>query len=126
MHIELVKFVEAAVIVEHLIDGNKPIYLLGHSFGGCLALSVAARNPDANLVLILSNPGKKTVLGSLIFVMENGKTSVILIFQRNNSFLFMAATSFDRSNLQPFLPILSSSHHLSIIIPCLLSFNVGM
>ncbi|XP_039126772.1 acyltransferase-like protein At1g54570, chloroplastic isoform X2 [Dioscorea cayenensis subsp. rotundata] len=87
---ELVKFVEAAVIVEHLIDGNKPIYLLGHSFGGCLALSVAARNPDANLVLILSNP----------------------------------ATSFDRSNLQPFLPILSSSHHLSIIIPCLLSFNV--
>ncbi|KAH7678813.1 Diacylglycerol acyltransferase protein [Dioscorea alata] len=87
---ELVKFVEDAVIVEHLIDGNKPIYLLGHSFGGCLALSVAARNPDANLVLILSNP----------------------------------ATSFDRSNLQPFLPILSSSHHLSIIIPWLLNFNV--
>ncbi|KAJ0980695.1 hypothetical protein J5N97_008950 [Dioscorea zingiberensis] len=87
----LLKFVEDTVIVEHSICGNKPIYLLGHSFGGCLALSVAARNPNINLVLILSNP----------------------------------ATSFDRSSLQPLLPILSTSHQLGIIIPFLLSFNIG-
>ncbi|KAM0948584.1 putative diacylglycerol acyltransferase, alpha/Beta hydrolase [Dioscorea sansibarensis] len=53
---ELVKFVEDAVIVEHSTDGNKPIYLLGHSFGGCLALSVAARNPNANLKRLESIP----------------------------------------------------------------------
>ena len=71
MHIELVKFVEDAVIVEHSTDGNKPIYLLGHSFGGCLALSVAARNPNANLVLILSNPGNRAYTWQLNFC--NGK-----------------------------------------------------
>ncbi|KAK6155350.1 hypothetical protein DH2020_009598 [Rehmannia glutinosa] len=36
---------------------GEPIYLVGESFGGCLALAVAARNPDIDLVLILANPG---------------------------------------------------------------------
>lgn len=42
---------------EHASSPNKPIYLVGDSFGGCLALAVAARNPAIDLVLILANPG---------------------------------------------------------------------
>ncbi|MFS7971482.1 putative alpha/Beta hydrolase [Helianthus anomalus] len=30
-------------MVEHTLSGNKPIYMLGESFGGALALAVAAR-----------------------------------------------------------------------------------
>lgn len=51
------KFVETAVRTEHSRAPNRPIYLLGDSFGACLALAVAARNPDIDLALILANPG---------------------------------------------------------------------
>lgn len=53
----LVKFVEETVRLEHASSPNKPIYLVGDSFGGCLSLAVAARNPTIDLVLILVNPG---------------------------------------------------------------------
>ncbi|GKD20178.1 hypothetical protein Tco_1221881, partial [Tanacetum coccineum] len=35
---------------------KKPIYLIGESFRGCLALAVAAQNPTVDLVTILANP----------------------------------------------------------------------
>lgn len=58
MHFEgLVKLVEEAIRLEHASRPNTPIYLVGDSFGGCLVLSVAARNPTIDLVLILANPG---------------------------------------------------------------------
>lgn len=50
-------FVEDVVRIEHSTSVNRPIYLHGHSFGGCLALSIAARNPHIDLILILTNPG---------------------------------------------------------------------
>ncbi|KAL0351185.1 UNVERIFIED_CONTAM: Acyltransferase-like protein, chloroplastic [Sesamum radiatum] len=53
---DLVKLVESAVSLEHSRTPNRPIYLVGESFGGCLALAVAARNPDIDLMLILANP----------------------------------------------------------------------
>jgi alpha-beta hydrolase superfamily lysophospholipase len=53
----LVKLVEEPVRLEHASSPNKPIYLAGDSFGGCLALAVASRNPTIDLVLILCNPG---------------------------------------------------------------------
>ncbi|GER46819.1 esterase/lipase/thioesterase family protein [Striga asiatica] len=53
---ELVKLVESTVRLEHSRNPNRPIYLVGESFGGCLALVVAARNPDIDLILILANP----------------------------------------------------------------------
>ncbi|KAK4776341.1 hypothetical protein SAY86_005029 [Trapa natans] len=53
---EIVKLVEKAVRLEHASSPNKPIYLVGDSFGGCLALAVAARNPKIDLVVILVNP----------------------------------------------------------------------
>ncbi|OMO99360.1 Diacylglycerol acyltransferase, partial [Corchorus olitorius] len=53
---ELVKLVESTVRSENYRSPNKPIYLVGETLGACLALTVAARNPDIDLVLILSNP----------------------------------------------------------------------
>ncbi|RVW45191.1 Acyltransferase-like protein, chloroplastic [Vitis vinifera] len=53
---ELVKLVERTVRSENCHSPNKPIYLVGESLGGCLALAVAARNPDIDLALILANP----------------------------------------------------------------------
>lgn len=52
----LVKYVEQTIKLEHKVSPMKPIYLVGDSLGGCLALAVAARNPTIDLVLILSNP----------------------------------------------------------------------
>ncbi|XP_055961114.1 phytyl ester synthase 1, chloroplastic-like isoform X2 [Mercurialis annua] len=53
----LVNFVEETVRAQHALSPSRPIYLVGDSFGGCLALAVAARNPKIDLVLILVNPG---------------------------------------------------------------------
>ncbi|CAJ2672376.1 unnamed protein product [Trifolium pratense] len=55
--IDLVKLVEKTVRSEYQRSPNRPIYLVGESLGGCLALAVAARNRDIDLVLILANPG---------------------------------------------------------------------
>lgn len=52
----LVKCVEETIRLEHKVSPMKPIYLVGDSFGGCLALAVAARNPTIDLILILANP----------------------------------------------------------------------
>ncbi|XP_048433090.1 phytyl ester synthase 1, chloroplastic isoform X2 [Pyrus x bretschneideri] len=52
----LVKFVEETIRLEHASSPNKPIYLVGDSFGGCLSLAIAARNPTIDLVLTLVNP----------------------------------------------------------------------
>lgn len=54
----LVKIVEDVLRQEHATRPNKPIYLVGDSFGGCMALAVAARNPSLDLVLVLVNPGQ--------------------------------------------------------------------
>jgi alpha-beta hydrolase superfamily lysophospholipase len=40
---------------------DRPVYLLGESVGACIALAVAARNQDIDLILILINPGIATI-----------------------------------------------------------------
>lgn len=52
----LVEFVGQTVRQERASSPNKPVYLVGDSFGGCLALAVAAHNPTVDLVVILANP----------------------------------------------------------------------
>ncbi|CAN0920527.1 Phytyl ester synthase 1, chloroplastic [Linum grandiflorum] len=52
----LINFVEETLKIEHASSPNRPIYLVGDSFGGCLALALAARNPQIDLVVILANP----------------------------------------------------------------------
>lgn len=90
--VELVEWVEETVRSEHHLSPKKPIYLIGDSFGGCLALAVAARNPKIDLLVVLANP----------------------------------ATSFGRSQLQPFFPMLEAlPSELHITVPYLLSFVMG-
>lgn len=58
MHTGLLQVVEESVKYEHALSPKRPIYITGDSFGGCLAISVASRNPKINLVLVLVNPGR--------------------------------------------------------------------
>uniref|UniRef100_A0ACD5YDV9 Uncharacterized protein n=1 Tax=Avena sativa TaxID=4498 RepID=A0ACD5YDV9_AVESA len=53
----LVEYVERTVRSERSRAPDRPVYLVGESVGACIALAVAARNPDIDLVLILVNPG---------------------------------------------------------------------
>ncbi|KAG5254340.1 acyltransferase protein [Salix suchowensis] len=69
----LVKLIERTVRSDYRFP-NRPIYLAGESLGACLALAVAARNPDVDLVLVLANP----------------------------------ATSYEKSQLQPLIPLWKS------------------
>ncbi|XXG84148.1 hypothetical protein AAC387_Pa10g1731 [Persea americana] len=88
----LLKFVEETVRFEHSVSPNKPIYLVGDTFGGCLALAVAARNRTIDLMLVLSNP----------------------------------ATSFDKSPLKTFLPLLDAMPvELHMTVPYLLNLIIG-
>ncbi|XP_026407400.1 acyltransferase-like protein At1g54570, chloroplastic isoform X2 [Papaver somniferum] len=61
----LLEMIEDTVRAEHSAFPKKPIYLVGDSMGGCLALAVAAGNPTTDLVLVVSNPatsfGKSTL-----------------------------------------------------------------
>uniref|UniRef100_A0A1J3DIS7 Acyltransferase-like protein, chloroplastic n=1 Tax=Noccaea caerulescens TaxID=107243 RepID=A0A1J3DIS7_NOCCA len=53
---DLVKLIERTIKSENNRFPNRPIYIVGDSIGACLALDVAARNPNIDLVLILANP----------------------------------------------------------------------
>ena len=53
----LVELVETTVKSESSRASDRPVYLVGESVGACIALAVAVRNPDIDLVLILVNPG---------------------------------------------------------------------
>ncbi|KAG2301552.1 hypothetical protein Bca52824_030203 [Brassica carinata] len=53
---DLVQLIERTVKSESYRFPNRPIYLVGESIGACLALDVAARNPNIDLALILANP----------------------------------------------------------------------
>lgn len=53
----LVDYVERTVKSESSRAPDRPVYLVGESVGACIALAVAARNPDIDLILILVNPG---------------------------------------------------------------------
>ncbi|XP_047333848.1 phytyl ester synthase 2, chloroplastic-like isoform X2 [Impatiens glandulifera] len=70
---DLVKLVERTVRSENSRSPNRPIYLVGESIGGCLALAVAAHNPEIDLVLILVNPAtgfSKSQMQSLLPLAE--------------------------------------------------------
>ncbi|XP_024310260.1 acyltransferase-like protein At1g54570, chloroplastic isoform X3 [Brachypodium distachyon] len=53
----LVEYVERTVKSDRSRAPDRPVYLVGESVGACIALAVAARNRDIDLVLILINPG---------------------------------------------------------------------
>ncbi|GLJ23735.1 hypothetical protein SUGI_0449990 [Cryptomeria japonica] len=52
----LLPFVKEALMLECGGANSRPIYLVGECLGACLALAVAAHNPDIDLTLVLVNP----------------------------------------------------------------------
>ncbi|KAL6846791.1 hypothetical protein ACP4OV_024239 [Aristida adscensionis] len=69
----LVDYVERTVKSESSRAPDRPVYLVGESLGACIALAVAAQNPDIDLVLVLVNPGTsfhKSQLQSLSAFLE--------------------------------------------------------
>jgi alpha-beta hydrolase superfamily lysophospholipase len=68
MNAGLVEYVESTVKSETSRESDRPVYLVGESVGACIALAVAARNPDVDLVLILINPGL-AVIGYMVFML---------------------------------------------------------
>lgn len=53
----LIKLIESTIKEEASLRPGRPIYVMGEGYGALLAISLAARNPDVDLVLILVNPG---------------------------------------------------------------------
>lgn len=54
---DLITSIEETIREESSLRKGRPIYLLGEGYGALLAISVAARNSDLDLVLILVDPG---------------------------------------------------------------------
>ncbi|XP_020540401.2 acyltransferase-like protein At1g54570, chloroplastic [Jatropha curcas] len=122
----LVKFVEETVRIEQASSPAKPIYLVGDSLGGCLALAVAARNPKIDLVLILVNPATsfgRSQLQPLLTVLEalpdgfNNAVSYLLSFIMGDP-LKMAMVDIDYA-LPPRSKIEKLSGNLVDLIPLL-------
>lgn len=70
----LLEMVETAVIEEARRRPWRPVYLVGEEFGGVLALAIAARNPELDLLLILANPAtsfRDSQLNSLLPLLSN-------------------------------------------------------
>ncbi|XP_019057145.1 PREDICTED: acyltransferase-like protein At3g26840, chloroplastic isoform X2 [Tarenaya hassleriana] len=84
---DLVKLIERTVRTENHRFPHRPIYLVGESVGACLALDIASRNPDIDLILILANPAMcfnffmlQPLSGLLEFLPDGAPTSVEEIF----------------------------------------------
>ncbi|KAJ6413858.1 hypothetical protein OIU84_006629 [Salix udensis] len=122
----LVKIVEKTVRLEHALSPNKPIYLVGESFGGCLALAVAARNPQIDLVLILANPAtsfNRSQLQPLFPLLEalpdelHSAVPYLLSFVMGDP-VKMATVNIE-SKLPPRLQIEQLSNNLTAMLPSL-------
>ncbi|XP_028770772.1 acyltransferase-like protein At1g54570, chloroplastic isoform X1 [Neltuma alba] len=122
----LVKIVEEAVKLEHALFPNKPIYLVGDSFGACLALAVASRNPTVDLVLILANPATsfgRSQLQPLFPILEAWPNELHAAVPFLLSFVMgdptkMAAVSIE-NRLPPMKKIEQLSNNLTALLPCL-------
>lgn len=127
----LVNFVESTVRLQHASASDKPIYMVGDSFGGCIALAVAARNPTIDLVLILVNPCQFPDCNFKVFS-SLYKLPLINFYLwytfwfSNTLWLSDSASSFGKSSLQCLLPIAESlPGGLKSAVPYLLSLIIG-
>jgi pimeloyl-ACP methyl ester carboxylesterase len=126
MHTGLLQIVENSIKYEHAMSPNRPIYLIGDSFGGCLALSVAARNPQIDLVLILINPATsfaKTPLQPILPVLEAMPSELHVTVPYLLSFVMgdplkMAMVSVE-NNLSPPKTLQKLSDSLTSMLPLL-------
>lgn len=79
----MITLIEGTIRDESVLRKGRPIYLLGEGYGALLAISVAARNPGIDLVLILVDPGLFLYLS----------THVLFFFLKNSSSIFSSNSS---------------------------------
>lgn len=83
--------------LESASSPKKPIYLVAESIGACIALSVAARNPVIDLVVILINPGySRNLFASyslLVVHLHQSPASVAVHFRQSTSYYKYAYTA---------------------------------
>ncbi|CAL4976341.1 unnamed protein product [Urochloa decumbens] len=122
----LLQTVENTIKHEHDLSPNRPIYLVGDSFGGCLAVAVAARNPQIDLVLILVNPATsfpKTPLQPILPLLESMPSEFHVTVPYLLSFVMgdplkMASVSIE-NNLSPPETLQKLSDSLTSMLPLL-------
>ncbi|KAG8487066.1 hypothetical protein CXB51_020753 [Gossypium anomalum] len=118
----LVKLVEETVRFEHASRLNCPIYLVGDSIGGCLALAVAARNPSIDLVMILVNPATsigRSRLQPFLPILEaflDGLHITAFVLMRSGEPLKMAEVGVE-GRLLPTQKIEQISSNLTALLP---------
>ncbi|XP_020186677.1 phytyl ester synthase 1, chloroplastic [Aegilops tauschii subsp. strangulata] len=122
----LLQIVEKSIQYEHDLSPNRPIYLVGDSFGGCLALAAAARNPHIDLVLLLVNPATsfaKTPLQPILPLLEAMPSDLHVTVPYLLSFVMadplkMAMVSIE-NNLSPPETLQKLSESLTSLLPLL-------
>ncbi|KAG2588730.1 acyltransferase-like protein At1g54570, chloroplastic [Panicum virgatum] len=122
----LLQTVENTIKHEHDLSPNRPIYLVGDSFGGCLAVAVAARNPQIDLLLILVNPATsfaKTPLQPILPLLESMPSEFHVTVPYLLSFVMgdplkMASVSIE-NNLSPPETLQKLSDSLTSMLPLL-------
>ncbi|CAK8544726.1 unnamed protein product [Lathyrus sativus] len=122
----LVKLVEEAVKLEYALSPKKPVYLVGDSLGGCLALAVAARNPTVDLILILVNPATsfgRSQLQPLLPILEAMPDELHVAVPFLLSFVMgepLKMASVNIGNGLPPTKIMEQlSYNLTSLLPCL-------
>ncbi|XP_060218059.1 phytyl ester synthase 1, chloroplastic-like isoform X1 [Lycium barbarum] len=126
---ELVNFVERTVRLKHASSPNKPIYLVGDSFGGCLALAVAAHNPKIDLVLILVNPATsfgKSQLQPLLPLLESLPDEIHVMVPYLMSFIMGDPMKMAMVNIDSMLPPGQIIRRLSDNLTSLLAYLPGL
>uniref|UniRef100_A0ACD5UPC0 Uncharacterized protein n=1 Tax=Avena sativa TaxID=4498 RepID=A0ACD5UPC0_AVESA len=122
----LLQIVEQSIKYEHDLSPNRPIYLVGDSFGGCLALAVAACNPQIDLVLLLVNPATsfaKTPIQPILPLLEAMPSELHVTVPYLLSFVMadplkMAMVSIE-NNLTPAETLQKLSESLTSLLPLL-------
>ncbi|KAL3728166.1 hypothetical protein ACJRO7_032854 [Eucalyptus globulus] len=119
----LVKFVEKTVKAEYASSPHKPIYLVGDSFGGCLALAVAAHNPSIDLVVLLVNPATsigRSQLQSLFPLLEAMSDNLHFTLPYLISFFVGDPVKIATANIDNMLPPRGALEQLSVNLTSLL------
>ncbi|KAJ1283784.1 hypothetical protein BS78_03G153200 [Paspalum vaginatum] len=122
----LLQTVEKSIKHEHDLSPDRPIYIVGDSFGGCLAVAVAARNPQIDLVLILVNPATsfaQTPLQPILPLLESMPSEFHVTVPYLLSFVMgdplkMASVSIE-NNLSPPETLQKLSDSLTSMLPLL-------
>lgn len=134
---DLITLIEVTIREESSLRNGRPIYLLGEGYGALLAICIAARNPDLDLVLILVDPGMFVCLTSpilffflltdslalLVFLVVSTEDTALIILVS----LHIVGTWCDESDiLPPGVAVLDAAPGLvSSSLPFLFSMSVG-